>query len=388
MSQHEMTGPIGNGDVSEQPSRNLSRLADLARQAYGQKRTKDCLDLTRAILLIDPDNTEAQLMRSAIRSEMHQDLENTRALLRSADLKDKSEKNSEADFPLGLKVPQSDPEGDSSSALSPSADVPFVSDATPPEIEDPIRVPVPNRFFRVPLRIAKRQWLKRASVIVFVGLIAAGLPRFRSKSNSVEVPSTVRASSTVIQPPDVAPVGSLGPVQPEETSAFAAPVPDQNVNAAQPPKSSVSAPARPSAKLPDNPVALAPNGTLAVNSPTSTDVYMNDLYVGSTPLSLQISPGIHVLEYRHATLRKRLTHVIASNETTRAMVTFDVTVQINARPWAEVFLDGVDKRALGQTPLSGVRVPIGGVLVFENPGFQAKKYRVTGNETGIQIVFP
>jgi hypothetical protein len=27
-------------------------------------------------------------------------------------------------------------------------------------------------------------------------------------------------------------------------------------------------------------------------------------------------------------------------------------------------------------------------LVFENPEFQAKRYRVTGNETGIQIVFP
>jgi hypothetical protein len=70
------------------------------------------------------------------------------------------------------------------------------------------------------------------------------------------------------------------------------------------------------------------------------------------------------------------------------MIAFDATVQINSRPWAEVFLDGADRKDLGQTPLSGVRIPIGSVLIFQNPQFQSKKYRVTGNETGIQIVFP
>jgi hypothetical protein len=83
-----------------------------------------------------------------------------------------------------------------------------------------------------------------------------------------------------------------------------------------------------------------------------------------------------------------VTHVINSAETTKAMITFDVALQINAKPWADVFLDGTARKPLGQTPLSGVQVPIGAVLVFENPEFQAKRYRVTGNETGIQIVFP
>jgi hypothetical protein len=65
-----------------------------------------------------------------------------------------------------------------------------------------------------------------------------------------------------------------------------------------------------------------------------------------------------------------------------------VSVQINSKPWAEVFLEGTERKDLGQTPLSGVRVPIGGMLSFQNPQFQTKKYRVTGSETGIQIVFP
>ena len=145
----------------------------------------------------------------------------------------------------------------------------------------------------------------------------------------------------------------------------------------------------PVAKQPDpKPVAAPVNGTLAVSSPTSIDIYKDDAYLGSAPVSLDLAAGPQTLEYRHGALRRFVTHVIKGSETTKAMITFDVTVQINSKPWAEVFLDGVERKDLGQTPLSGVRVPIGGVLSFQNPQFQTKKYRVTGNETGIQIVFP
>jgi hypothetical protein len=118
------------------------------------------------------------------------------------------------------------------------------------------------------------------------------------------------------------------------------------------------------------------------------DIYKDDAFIGSAPVSLDLPAGKITLEYRHGNLRKQVTHVINSSDTTRAMITFDVSVQINSRPWAEVFVDGIERKSLGQTPLSGVRVPIGGVLIFENPQFPTKRYRVTGNETGIQIVFP
>jgi hypothetical protein len=135
-------------------------------------------------------------------------------------------------------------------------------------------------------------------------------------------------------------------------------------------------------------VGGAASGILAVSSPTSVDIYKDNVYLGSVPISLELPPGTQTLEYRHGNLRRNVTHGINSNETTKAMVTFEVNVQINSRPWAEVFIEGVERKDLGQTPLSGVRVPIGSVLSFENPQFPAKKYRVTGNETGIQIVFP
>ena len=141
-------------------------------------------------------------------------------------------------------------------------------------------------------------------------------------------------------------------------------------------------------KLPEaGPIAVA-TGTLAISSATSVDIYEDGSYLGSAPVSIPLSAGTHILEYRHGNLRRNVTHAIRGDETTRAMITFDVNVQINSKPWAEVFLEGVERKALGQTPLSGVPVPIGSVLIFENPRFQSKRYRVTGNETGIQIVFP
>src|SRR5215475_6542407 len=91
MSQEELLDTPGHQEVSESSIGNLSKLAGLARQAYEQKRTKDCLDLTRTILLIDPDNADAQGLRSLIQSQILQDLESARAFLSQAQSRDNSE---------------------------------------------------------------------------------------------------------------------------------------------------------------------------------------------------------------------------------------------------------------------------------------------------------
>jgi len=353
MSQKESTSPITDLETSESATENVSRLAELARQAFEQKRTKDCLDLTRAILLIDPDHAQAQSMRSSLQSEMHRDLENARAFLRQA-------------------ASQETPEGDSQ------------PDATPPEseprAEETVLVPGASRYSRQKLQ---RRWVLRIGMVLGVGIIFASLPRPRTKPTPVEAaPLKVTVPQTDPQPltPEVVDasvqVSDLPTVEQVLAPVRSAPV--------VPP---VPAPV-PVPKVSEAKVVAPVNGTLAVSSPTSTDIYKDDTYLGSAPVSLALPAGSQTLEYRHGTLRKFVTHVINGNETTKAMITFDVTVQINSRPWAEVFLDGVDRKDLGQTPLSGVRVPIGGVLTFQNPQFQTKKYRVTGNETGIQIVFP
>jgi hypothetical protein len=138
----------------------------------------------------------------------------------------------------------------------------------------------------------------------------------------------------------------------------------------------------------DTPPPKPETGKLAVSSPTLAEIYMGDKYLGSTPTTLQLPVGRQRLEYRHGDLRSVVTHDIRANETSTASVTFQITVEINARPWAQVSLEGTPRRSLGQTPLSGVTVPIGGVLVFENPGFTSKSYRITDKDAAIQVNFP
>jgi len=360
MSQKEGTDPIGRLQVSESPNGNLSRLAELARQAYDRKSTKDCLDLTRAMLLIDPDNADAQWMRSSIQSDMHRDLENARAFLRQAQSKENTEKQpqpGQAAVPAGL---QSDSDGKDFDPSLPSPAKPTTSRRTP-----------------------GTRWLVGASVLIVLGVTVVSLPRLRTRSNYM---------AALLLPPGVSdrskPIVNISAVQPDPL--FVTHSAELEVASTLPP-SLVSTPApapRAVPRVSDAPVMPAASGTLAVSSPTSVDIYKDDAYLGSVPVSLELPAGTHTLEYRHGSLRRNVTHVINSNETTRAMITFDVNVQINSKPWAEVFMDGVERQALGQTPLSGVRVPIGSVLIFENPQFQTKKYRITGNETGIQIIFP
>ena len=93
------------------------------------------------------------------------------------------------------------------------------------------------------------------------------------------------------------------------------------------------------------------------------------------------------MEYRHGDLRAVVTHVIKPNETTTANITFDAIVQVNARPWAQVYVDGIQRVPLGQTPLSNVKLPIGSVLVFENPNFPSKSHKIAADDKTIQMVF-
>jgi cytoskeletal protein RodZ len=168
-------------------------------------------------------------------------------------------------------------------------------------------------------------------------------------------------------------------------AAVPAPVPPtQTAPAVTPP---VTNTASATAAIPNVPPAHE-MGRLAVSSAVPAEIYLGSKNLGSTPTTVQLPVGRQTLEYRHGDLRTTATHEIRPNATTSATVTFQTTVQINANPWAQVFLDGATRRSLGQTPLSGVAVPIGGVLVFENPNFPSKSYRITDKDSAVQVNFP
>ena len=374
MSQTEPTGPAGDLEIRESPNGSLYKLIELARQAYEQKRIKDCLDLTRAILLIDPDNAQAQSLRSSMQSELHRNLENVSAFRRQAQSKEKPEKQSE---PSRTAVPgnvELDSESNSAALI----------EATSPLAE------APNDSRRM-LKIGS---LVRATVLVLLSatVLSISVVSLMKPATTPKPVAPLRASTPANSSQQIQNVNAPAPELSLLTNSIeTVPVPEPTPPAAENPSttyrsSAVVPPPGPVAKEPQ-PVIAAAAGTLAVSSQTSVDIYKDDAYLGAAPVSLELPAGTHTLEYRHGGLRKYVTHVINSNETTKTTITFDVSVQINSKPWAAVFIDGVEKKALGQTPLSGVRVPIGSVLIFENPRFQTKTYRVTGNETGIQVVF-
>jgi len=368
MSQKQSTDTIERIDVSDSANGNPSKLAELARQAYQQRRTKDCLDLSRALLLIDPDNVEAQQMRSAIRAEIQQDLDNARTFIRQAQTRQNVEQV--AVETVNATVNEDDASTPQSGSVS--------SDGT-----SVISI----------MRSRRVRWIVAAGIVA-ASLVIFSVIRIRPGANSVEasVPAPVasRHPDSIVSE-SAAPTGQPTENNPVSVQTSAGTTPVSLIRSLP---VSVAPVARASSSVvnPDSstvqPAAAGATGFLAVSSLTSVEIYENGTYLGSTPVSLELNSGAHTLEYHHGNLRKTLTHMINGNETTKASIVFEVTVQVNSKPWARVFAEGTERKELGQTPMSSISVPIGAVLTFENPQFQAKKYRVTGNESGIQIVFP
>jgi hypothetical protein len=136
------------------------------------------------------------------------------------------------------------------------------------------------------------------------------------------------------------------------------------------------------------PAVVNDGGSLIVTSPLVVDIYEKDVRLGSTPKILELSAGSHTLEYRYEGLRKSATYPIEKGVSSTARVTFEIRVNIQASPFADVYIDGDPPVYLMETPLNQVTVPVGGTLIFKHAGFEDKKYRVASTDTYIAIRFP
>jgi hypothetical protein len=105
--------------------------------------------------------------------------------------------------------------------------------------------------------------------------------------------------------------------------------------------------------------AVATTGFVSVQSPVELDIFLDGTKIGSSAANVRLPVGHHTLDLLNATLEFR-TSVgvdVAAGGTASAVVTVPKgKLSINAMPWAEVLLDG---RAIGQTPLANLDVPIG-----------------------------
>jgi hypothetical protein len=321
-----------------------------------------------------------------------QDLHDARALLEQAGTDEEKKKYRKAAEIILLKTLRLDPQNEEAKALLQSVRAVPVSHAAPHPPQRP-QEDVP--FVVVPPKVKsvhtdKKKEPKPKFILGLIATIGLGggllwilQPHWMSP-NAVGA-STVRTES----------VHQSNIPTPVADAAFpAAAIPEPAASSEQPLVSVapplIATPAQ--AGTPPAPgttaTATAAMGKLAVGSPTTAEIYQGSQYLGSAPTTLQLPVGRQTLEFRHGDLRTILSYDIKSDETTTASVTFQATVQINARPWAQVFLEGAPRRALGQTPLSGVSVPIGGVLVLENPNFTSKTHRITEKDTAIQVDFP
>ena len=370
---------------------DTSQLAAEARAAYDERRTRDCIALTKALVEADPDNEEAQYLQAAIRADIQQDLRDARALLEQSGSNDEKKKYRKAAEIILLKTLNMDPENEEARVLLQSArsmsGVPqVVTQQRPDEIPFVAAPPLgqkkeKKRRFKIPFTLIAILILGGTLFLILKGrksspdALAAAVPRTETV-NRTESP---RAPIEQQYAPAPIPVS----VSPEPKPAAAGtPTPAVTAPAVTP------VPAVAAGNTAANVSPAAEMGKLSVTSPTPAEIYLGNRYLGSTPTTLQLPVGRQTLEYRHGDLRTVVTHTIKPNTTTTTAVTFQVTVQINAKPWAQVFLEGSPRRPLGQTPLSGVVAPIGGVLVFENPNFPTKSYRITDTDSAIQVNFP
>jgi len=128
------------------------------------------------------------------------------------------------------------------------------------------------------------------------------------------------------------------------------------------------------------PAAAPTTGTLFVKAPFEMQIFEGETLLGLTGSRLELAPGPHSLEIVSETLsfRSPTTVEIVAGKNTRVPVVLPKgTANLNATPWAEVWVDG---EKVGETPLGNLALTIGPhEIVFKHPelGEQAHAAIVT-----------
>jgi hypothetical protein len=131
-------------------------------------------------------------------------------------------------------------------------------------------------------------------------------------------------------------------------------------------------------------VAGALGGWIAVKAPFNVDVLENAEVIGTGDIAkIMLTTGHHdiVLVNRALDYREARKIDVAAGSTTAVRVEAPAAiVSANARPWADVAIDG---KSVGQTPISNLQVPIGThEVVFRHPRLGERRQTVTVTMNG------
>jgi hypothetical protein len=121
------------------------------------------------------------------------------------------------------------------------------------------------------------------------------------------------------------------------------------------------------------------SGWISVKAPFMIEIHEDGRLIGTTETDrLMLASGRHSLEFVNAALGYRQTQTVQVTPGRVASVSVDLpqgSVNLNAAPWAEVWIDG---RRVGETPIGNLAVPIGPhEIVFRHPEFGEKKQAVS-----------
>ena len=128
------------------------------------------------------------------------------------------------------------------------------------------------------------------------------------------------------------------------------------------------------------------SGWLSVPTPVPMQVREGDQVVGTTEVSrIMLAPGDHNLEFVADSVgfsTRRTVRIAAGQGTTLDLPLPRAGVNINAVPWAEVFVDG---QRVGETPLANVQITLGPhEIVFRHPELGERRVQTVAKlgETG------
>jgi hypothetical protein len=119
------------------------------------------------------------------------------------------------------------------------------------------------------------------------------------------------------------------------------------------------------------------SGFVLVSAPFVIEVSENGKIIGSSDDQIILSQGSHTLHLANKDLGYVATETveIQGSETTRVALDPRGRANINASPWAEVYIDG---EKAGDTPLANIAIRLGvREIVFKNPQFGERKVTTT-----------
>jgi PEGA domain-containing protein len=125
-------------------------------------------------------------------------------------------------------------------------------------------------------------------------------------------------------------------------------------------------------------------GWLSISTPFDVEVVENEDVIGTSATTrIMLAAGYHNVVLTNSTLgfhEVRRIEVTAGKTMVIRVDPPTVSVSVNARPWAEILLDG---KSVGQTPLGNLLVRVGGhEMVFRHPQFGERKQTVVVTVNG------